>query len=80
MLTMAVYAIGAAGSLLAVGYGVGKLFQRKGAASAGLRGRLALGASLAVVGGFVMVGLDHVIEAVLISAMPDWLTGFAASL
>ena len=80
MLIMAVYAIGAAASLLAVGYGVGKLFPRKGAATAGLRGRLALGASLALVGGFVLVGLDHVIEAALISAMPDWLTGFAASL
>ena len=55
-------------------------FSARAPPTAGLRGRLALGASLAVVGGFVLVGLDHVIEAVLISAMPDWLTGFAASL
>ena len=80
MLTMTVYAMGAAGSLLIVGYGVGRVFHRKGAASAGVGGRRALGAAMALVGAFVLLGLDHVVEAKLIAAMPDWLTGFAASL
>ncbi len=80
MLTMTIYAFGAAASLLIVGYGVGRLFQRKGAASAGAGGRRALGASMALVGVFVLLGLDHVIEAMLIAAMPDWLTGVAATL
>ena len=80
MLTMTVYALGAATSLLVVGYGVGKVFARKGAASAGTGGRRALGASLALVGVFVLLGIDHAIEAVLVNAMPDWLTSFAGSL
>jgi len=80
MLTMTVYALGAAASLLIVGYGVGRIFARGGAASAGVGGRRLLGASLAAVGALVLLGLDHVIEAALIGAMPDWLTGFAASL
>ncbi len=41
---------------------------------------MALGAVFALIGAAVLTGLDHHIEAVLVAAMPDWLTAFATSL
>jgi cytochrome c-type biogenesis protein len=80
MATMSAYALGAAGALIAVGYAVGRVASKARFAWAGAGGRVALGAAFAIIGAAVLTGLDHHIEAVLVAAMPDWLTAFAASL
>ena len=82
MLTMFVYALGTASALLALGFALGRLRAkgRRAALSTGTRGRLALGAALAVFGALVVTGLDHRVETALIAAMPDWLTNVATSL
>jgi len=78
--TMTAYAIGAAGALIAAGYAVGRVASKARFAWAGAAGRLALGAAFLVIGAAVLTGFDHQIEAVLVAAMPDWLTAFATSL
>jgi hypothetical protein len=78
--TMIVYALGAAGALLAVGYAIGRVAARARFASAGAGGRVALGAAFALIGALILTGLDHPIEAVLVAAMPNWLTAFATAL
>ena len=78
--TMSAYALGAAGALIAVGYALGRVASKARFAWAGAGGRLALGAAFILIGAAVLTGLDHHIEAVLVAAMPDWLTTFATSL
>jgi cytochrome c biogenesis protein CcdA len=78
--TMTVYALGAAGALLAVGYAIGRVAAKARFAWAGAGGRVALGAAFALIGALVLTGLDHHIEAVLVAAMPNWLTAFATAL
>jgi cytochrome c-type biogenesis protein len=78
--TMTAYALGAAGALIGVGYAAGRVASKARFAWAGAGGRLALGAAFLLVGAAVLTGLDHHIEAVLVAAMPDWLTAFATSL
>jgi cytochrome c-type biogenesis protein len=80
MATMSAYALGAAGALIAVGYALGHVASKARFAWAGAGGRVALGAAFALFGAAVLTGLDHHIEAVLVAAMPDWLTTFATSL
>lgn len=80
MATMSAYALGAAGTLIAVGLAVGRVASKARFAWAGAGGRVALGAAFVLIGGAVLTGFDHRIEAVIVAAMPDWLTGFAASL
>jgi cytochrome c-type biogenesis protein len=80
VVTMTVYALGAAGALLVAGYAVGRAAAKARFAWAGAGGRIALGATFALIGAAVLTGLDHRIEAVLVAAMPDWLTAFATSL
>ena len=80
MATMSAYALGAAGALIAVGYAAGRLAAKARFAWAGAGGRIALGAAFVVIGAAVLTGFDHRIEAVLVAAMPNWLTAFAASL
>ena len=82
MLTMLVFALGAAASLLAVGFGFARLAARTKAqtVAAGRGGRFALGISLAAIGALVFTGLDHAIEAAIVAAMPNWLASAAASL
>jgi cytochrome c-type biogenesis protein len=80
MATMSAYALGAAGALIAAGYALGRVASRARFAWAGAGGRVALGAAFALIGATVLTGLDHHIEAVLVAAMPDWLTTFATSL
>ncbi len=80
IVTMIVYALGAAGALLAVGYAIGRVAAKARFAWAGAGGRVALGAAFALIGTLVLTGLDHHIEAVLVAAMPDWLTAFATAL
>ena len=79
MLTMGVFALGAAGSLLIAGYGLGQLAgrarQRAGRTAA--RGRDAFAAALVLVGALILLGWDHRIEAAFIESMPDWLVNFA---
>ena len=78
--TMSAYALGAAGALIALGYAAGRLAAKARFERAGAAGRLALGAAFLGVGAAVLTGFDHHIEAVLVAAMPDWLTAFATSL
>ncbi len=78
--TMTAYALGAAGALIGVGYAAGRVASKARFAWAGAGGRLALGAAFLMVGAAVLTGFDHHIEAVLVAAMPDWLTAFATSL
>ncbi len=80
MATMSAYALGAAGTLIAAGYALGRVASKARFAWAGAGGRVALGAAFALIGAAVLTGLDHHIEAVLVAAMPDWLTAFATSL
>ena len=82
MLTMLFYALGAASSLLLMGLGLGRLTggARSWALLAGERGQFALGATLSVFGALILTGLDHNVEAAMISAMPNWLAGAAAAL
>jgi len=79
MLTMTVFALGAAAALLAAGYGLGKLAggSRLTLGRAAALGRYAFGALIALTGATILLGLDHGIEASLIAAMPDWLVTFA---
>jgi cytochrome c-type biogenesis protein len=80
IVTMTAYALGAAGALIGVGYAAGRVASKARFAWAGAAGRLALGAAFVVIGVAVLTGFDHHIEAVLVAAMPDWLTAFATSL
>ena len=78
--TMTAYALGAAGALIGVGYAAGRIASKAHFVWAGAGGRLALGAAFVAIGASVLTGFDHQIEAVLVAAMPDWLTAFATSL
>ncbi len=82
MLIMAIYALGAVGALLALGYGLGKLAGRsRGVArAAGEVGRYAMGGAFALVGAAILTGFDHRIEAALIDVTPNWLTTFVTSI
>jgi cytochrome c biogenesis protein CcdA len=78
--TMTAYALGAASALIGAGYAAGRVASKARFAWAGAGGRVALGAAFLAIGVAVLTGLDHQIEAVLVGAMPDWLTTFATSL
>jgi len=80
ILTMTVYALGAAGALLAAGFVLGRFSAKARLAAAGAVGRIALGAAFALIGAAILTGLDHRVEAILVAAMPNWLTDFATSL
>jgi cytochrome c-type biogenesis protein len=75
MATMAVFALGAAGSLLAAGYGLGRLATggRRFAGQFAAISRAALGLAFVAVGALILTGLDQALEAVFVQAMPDWL-------
>ena len=78
--TMTAYAVGAASALIGAGYAAGRVASKARFVWAGAGGRLALGAAFVLIGAAVLTGFDHHIEAVLVAAMPDWLTAFATSL
>ncbi len=80
ILIMTVYALGAAGALIAVGLALRGIAGRTRFVAAGAAGRIALGAAFAGTGAAILTGLDHSIETVLVAAMPDWLTSLATSL
>jgi len=79
MLTMTMFALGAASALLVAGYGLGRLAggAKLAVGRAAAAGRYAFGALIALVGASILFGLDHTIEASFIAAMPDWLVTFA---
>lgn len=79
MLTMAIFALGAAASLLIAGFLVGRLTRQFKAATRNSAriGRMIFGGLMVVVGIFALTGLDRVIEAALVQVMPDWLVLFA---
>jgi cytochrome c-type biogenesis protein len=78
--TMTAYAVGAASALIGAGYAAGRVASKARFVWAGAGGRLALGAAFVLIGAAVLTGFDHHIEAVLVAAIPDWLTAFATSL
>lgn len=80
MAIMTAYALGAASALIAVGLTLGRVAGKARFAAAGASGRVVLGAALAVIGAAILTGVDHRIESILVTAMPDWLTTFATSL
>jgi cytochrome c-type biogenesis protein len=82
ILSMSVFALGAAGALLALGYGFGRLAGagRRAALATGAGARLLLGGAFALVGLSILTGADHWLETVLTAHMPDALIRFAASL
>ena len=77
---MTAYAVGAASALIGAGYAAGWVASKARFVWAGAGGRLALGAAFVLIGAAVLTGFDHHIEAVLVAAIPDWLTAFATSL
>ena len=77
---MTAYAVGAASALIGAGYAAGRVASKARFVWAGAGGRLALGAAFVLIGAAVLTGFDHHIEAVLVAAIPDWLTAFATSL
>ena len=82
MATMTAFALGAAISLLGVGYGLGRLAMntRMLAGRAARIGRAALGAAFVIVGAIILTGFDRAVEAGFVQAMPDWLVVFATRL
>ena len=82
MATMTAFALGAAVSLLGVGYGLGRLAlnARMLAGRAARVGRAALGAAFVLVGAIILTGFDRAVEAGFVQAMPDWLVVFATRL
>ena len=74
-----IQALGAAASLLAAGFALGKLTgsDRATAARSAAVGRVVLGLSFALVGLAILTGYDKIIEAKIADVMPDWLVLFA---
>ena len=81
MLSMAFFALGAAGALLAVGYGLGRLAGagRAAAVATGAAARTILGAAFSVVGLMILTGADHWLEAFATRHAPDWLIRLTSS-
>jgi cytochrome c biogenesis protein CcdA len=82
VVTLAVFALGAAGALIVAGYALGRLAgaSRARIGRAAAFGRYAFALVLALTGALVLTGLDHSVEAALVAASPDWLTEFATRL
>lgn len=79
MLTMALFALGAATSLLVAGYGLGKLTQKSKAFArwSAYFGRAVFGGILLLIGLGLLTGVNQTIEQRIAEAMPDWLVTFA---
>ena len=82
ILSMSIFALGAAGALLGLGYGLGRMTggARRAALAAGAGGRLVLGGAFALVGVLILTGGDHWLESLALAHMPDWLIRASASL
>jgi cytochrome c-type biogenesis protein len=81
-LVMALFGVGAALPLLLIGQlSRGAMLRwRSSMAAFGAYGRKSLGALLILIGIAVVSGLDHLLEAALVSASPAWLTGITTAL
>ncbi len=81
MLSMGVFALGAASALLALGYGVGRLAgKRRGAALAtGAAARMLFGAAFCLVGALILTSWDHRLESFAVAHTPGWLTRLTTS-
>jgi cytochrome c-type biogenesis protein len=79
MLTMGVFALGAAASLLLAGFVVARLAKNSKALTrqSARIGRIVFGGVLVVVGLAALTGIDRIIEASLVQIMPEWLVLFA---
>lgn len=79
MLTMGVFALGAAASLLLAGFVVARLAKNSKALTrqSARVGRIAFGGVLVAVGLAALTGIDRMIEASLVQIMPEWLVLFA---
>lgn len=82
MLTMAIFALGAATSLLVAGFLLGRATQKTRLATRqGARlGRVIFGTALVVIGVAALTGVDRIIEAWLVQIMPEWLVLFATQI
>lgn len=79
MLTMGIFALGSAASLLVAGFLIGRLTRQSKAATrtSARAGRMIFGGVLVIVGLFALTGLDRIVEASLVQVMPEWLVLFA---
>ena len=77
-LTMLVFGLGAASTLILFAQGArGALAKRRQAWSGmAARAKPLFGGALVLVGGLILTGLDKRLEAALVTAMPDWLVAF----
>jgi cytochrome c biogenesis protein CcdA len=82
IVSMSVFALGAAGALLALGYGLGRLAGsgRRAALATGAGARLLLGGAFVLVGLLILTGSDHWLESIFVAHMPDWLNRASGSL
>jgi cytochrome c-type biogenesis protein len=82
MLTMAIFALGAATSLLVAGFLLGRVTQKTRLATRqGARlGRMIFGTALVVIGVAALTGVDRIVEAWLVQIMPEWLVLFATQI
>jgi cytochrome c biogenesis protein CcdA len=79
---MAVFGVGSAAPLLVLGMlsREASLRWRGRLLAAGRSGKLLLGSFLIAVGGLILSGLDHRLEAVLVAATPQWLVDLTTRL
>ena len=82
MLSMGLFALGAAGALLALGYGLARFSGagRRAVLATGAGGRRLLGGAFALAGLLILTGADHALEAAALTHLPAWLTGASISL
>ena len=82
IVSMTIFALGAAGALLVLGYGLGRLSGsgRRAALATGAGARLLLGGAFAAVGVLILTGGDHWLETIFVAHMPDWLNRASSSL
>lgn len=82
MLSMGLFALGAAGALLALGYGLARVSGagRRTALATGAGARVLLGAAFVFAGVLILTGADHLLEAAALAHLPDWWNRFSLSL
>jgi cytochrome c-type biogenesis protein len=80
-LTMAAFGLGIASVLLILAFATRAFLTRwrTKMMSGGKRGKYALGGLLMIVGGLILTGGDHLIEGLLVSVSPEWLTDLTSS-
>jgi cytochrome c biogenesis protein CcdA len=81
-ITMGAFAVGITFVLLAIAFAGRAVFNRSKSkvAARAKRGKLILGAILLGVAVFILTGLDRQLEAILVSAAPDWLVQLTTSI